>query len=174
MAKRLELTWKAWLAIALVASLSIGGLFLFFHPGSPVARGLGTVPEPEPFLVQSNASVNTWLNLSAPANSFDDYVIVYYEQPTSGPGLLCKRSTLSEADLAAFIDIDSMYTTTGQAKIVYVRTDTSASMAWLGMVFKDTDGTWRVANVAHRSITLFFDQCLPAVVQRLGYTLPTG
>jgi hypothetical protein len=170
--KHVELTWKGWLVIALVASLFIGGLFLFFYPSSPVARGLGTVPESEPFLVRSNATANDFIDLWSPVNSVENYVNIYYEQASSGPGYLFKGLKLSDVDLAAFIGIDSLYTSSGRAKIVYIRYDTSGDNAWLSMLFKDIDGTWRAMSVANRDIAMFFDKLLPAVIQRLGYPLP--
>ena len=161
-----KLSWKAWLAIAIVGASAFTLLFVFFGPTSPVARQLGMAPEPEPYLVESTGHYQGWVDLLSPANSAEDYVNILY---SSTAGYMYKKLALSETALADMIGLDSMYTNTGQARIAYMLQETSAGHAWISVIFKDTDGTWRSMLMGNRAIPLLFDSILPSIVTRLGY-----
>ncbi len=162
------LTWKGWLVIFIIIAAGLSLSLVLFLPSSEIGKQLGTVRESNAPIVRSNNTVNEWLNTWAPSNSIEDYIPIYYDRPTSNAALLCKKLTLSDADLAIITGLDSMYTSTGQAKIVYVRSDSSATTAWLGLVFKDTDGSWRATSIANREFAMF-DAVLSTVISRLDY-----
>jgi hypothetical protein len=164
--KMKPLTWKGWLAIGIIVVASFSLSLILFLPSSEIGKQLGTVRETNATVVQSTTTINEWINTWSPANSIEDYIALYFE--SGAAGLLCKKLTMSNADLATITGLDSMYTSTGQAKIVYVRSDSSETTAWLGLVFKDTDGSWRGTSIAVRDF-ITFDKVLSAVILRLGY-----